>query len=93
MELAQQALDAASKLVVDLGNERGAIIEAAKDNYAKAEEMLRETRDKKIDDTRAEYKAKLSAARAAETKARNTFTELVGKQAQFAARARAGKAE
>lgn len=91
MAKAQAALDAASKLVVDCGKARDAAEAAAKEAYGDGLAALVGTRDKTLTALRVEYKAKLAAARTAETRALNALAGLQGKQAKDAARAKAGQ--
>jgi outer membrane protein TolC len=92
MAVAQAALDAASKTVVELGNQRDKLIDDAKGYYEAEEARLMKARDELIAEVRSAYKAKLAAARKTETTAKNTLTDLMGKQAQVNARAKADAA-
>ena len=92
IEQAEVVLDAASKNVVTLTNEREAKLTAAKKTRDDAQATAAGAYDATVEATRVEYKAKLADARKQETQAKNALSDLLGRSAQAAARARADTA-
>ena len=81
IEQAEVVLDAASKNVVTLTNEREAKLTAAKKTRDDAQATAAGAYDATVEATRVEYKAKLADARKQETQAKNALSDLLGRSA------------